>query len=557
MKQIDIIKTYSQKRCLIVEDNADVRAGLKRILVDFGATQVDMAGNAEEAIETSSINDYDIVLADYNLGKGRNGQQLLEELRLQRLLKNASIFIMITAESAVQHVILALDHQPDDYLSKPINKESLRPRLDAALLKNEALIEIKNAMDMRRPLSAIQACRDVIAIKNRYVNEAKRILGKLLCNQELYDEAVALYEAFDAVQRPLWVELGLATAYIGTKQLDKALALLNSVIEKHQYCAEAFDLLATLYQEKKKHDLAQEALSSAVNLSPISVTRQRALGEVSLETGDKQAAAHAFRATIKLSKNSSQGKADDFINLAQVLLDTLEKDEKQAPTLASEALDVLKQVDKKYGKQPIIQLRKHLLKADILSARRKEADSKIENTLAMEVFEKIRFSVVENTSSQLCVDCAKSLMARGKYDEGEKLLLELAKFNQDKSFAIKIDKLLREPLTKEGIAYAAKLNKEGIRFYSNNQYQEAYDAFCRVLEELPNHVGLNLNFIQTLISKSKESPLSEHELAQIANSFQRLGEIDTESPNRKRFDYLVKHYDKLCQTNAHSDKDAS
>lgn len=47
MKQIDIIRTYAQKRCLIVDDVPDIRASLKRMLTDFGCSDVDTAGNAE------------------------------------------------------------------------------------------------------------------------------------------------------------------------------------------------------------------------------------------------------------------------------------------------------------------------------------------------------------------------------------------------------------------------------------------------------------------------------------------------------------------------------
>jgi len=112
MKQIDIIKTYGQKRCLVVDDVPDIRASLKRILIDFGSVNVDTAGNAEEAIDICQRNQYDIVLSDYNLGSSKNGQQLLEELRFHGLLKNTALYIMITAESASQYVLHALEYQP-------------------------------------------------------------------------------------------------------------------------------------------------------------------------------------------------------------------------------------------------------------------------------------------------------------------------------------------------------------------------------------------------------------------------------------------------------------
>ena len=94
MKQIDIIKTYRQKKCLVVDDVPDIRASLKRILIDYGSSDVDMAGSAEEAIEICEKKYYDIVLADYNLGPGKNGQQLLEELRFHGRLKHTAMFLL-------------------------------------------------------------------------------------------------------------------------------------------------------------------------------------------------------------------------------------------------------------------------------------------------------------------------------------------------------------------------------------------------------------------------------------------------------------------------------
>ena len=69
-----------------------------------------------------SYKSYDIVLCDYNLGAGQDGQQLLEELRYRHKLKNTSLFVMITAESSRDMVLGALEYLPDDYLTKPITQ---------------------------------------------------------------------------------------------------------------------------------------------------------------------------------------------------------------------------------------------------------------------------------------------------------------------------------------------------------------------------------------------------------------------------------------------------
>ncbi len=543
MKQIDIIKAYGQKRCLVVEVNPDMRTDLKRTLVDFGSTNVDTAGHASEAIDLCQRHQYDVVLADYDLGKGQNGQQLLEELRFQGLLKNTAIFFMISSELAVQHVVYAIEYQPDDYVSKPINRENLRPRLDAAVMRNEALIEVKKALDQRRPRSAIAACQDVVSEGGKFQNEAKKLLGELLCQQNMYDEAILLYDAIPANSRPLWASVGLAKALIGLKELDKAETALKDVIADNEYCVEAHDTLSKVYQAKNKFDQAQQALITAVNISPISASRQREMGRVCLASGDKNAAAHAYRAAIKHSKNSCQESSEDFTNLSSTLSQLII--EQNNPDLANEAIEAIQYADKKYGRQPVVQMRLQLVNADIYQNIGDAEKADKANNKALEVFSELNFTVVENTSTQLCIDCAKAFMERGKYDEGERLLQEVAKLNNDSDLAIQIDKLLREPLTKEGIAFAAKLNKQGIGFHKQNKFDDAIRSFQNVLNELPNHIGLNLNLIQTLLTKSKEKTLKEKELKLMESCFQRVGELREGSPYQERFDYLEKRFNRL------------
>ncbi|WP_086931301.1 tetratricopeptide repeat-containing response regulator [Agarilytica rhodophyticola] len=549
MKQIDIIKTYSQKRCLIVDDNPDVRTSLKRILVDFGCNDVDTAGHGDEAIELSERHHYDIVLADYNLGNGKNGQQLLEELRYQSLLKNTSIYIMITAESAVQHVIHALQFQPDDYLHKPIQKESLRPRLDAILLKNEALIEVKEALDQRQLNSAVKACRKLLEKDSKHHNDVNKMLGELLCQQGLFEQALKIYSHAPTNKVALWKQLGQAKSYIGLEKYDQAKQLLLQIIEDNQYCVDAYDLLAQVYEANKKYGQAQEALATAIKISPISAPRQREMGRVCLHTGDNNVAAHAYRAAVKYSKNSCQEMPEDYTNLAHALSITLPK-ASDPQAMISEAFDTLRQLEKKYGKQLIAKVRRLLIEADLHRFTGKQQQAEQADEAALQAFENIKFSVVDNTSAQLSINCAKALMERGRYDEGERLLQELAQRNNNPRLAINIDKLLREPITKEGIAYAAKLNKQGINFHKKNQFDKAVASFQQVLDELPNHIGLNLNLIQSSISKSNDVPLNSKELSLIGSSFQRIGEIPEGSPYKQRYDYLIKRYQKLAQSKA-------
>jgi len=545
MKQIDIIKTYSQKRCLVVDDVPDIRASLKRILVDFGSTNIDTAGNADEAIDLCQRFQYDIVLADYNLGSSKNGQQLLEELRFHGLLRNTSLYIMITAETAVQSVLHALEYQPDDYLNKPISRDTLRPRLDQALLKNEALLVAKKALDQKKPRKAIAACEKLIAKNDRYTNEARKMLGELHIQQQNYEEALGVYSQITADRTPIWATLGIAQAKFGLEQFEATEALLNKLIDENPLCIEAQDLLARVFEAQQNYGRAQQTLINAIKISPRSADRQREMGRVSQETGDEQLAAHAYRAALKYSKNTCHERPEDYLSLSQSLTNLLRENSANTGTAAVEILETLKQAEKRFGKQPLVQIRGKLVEADLYQIQKKDDQSRAVLNDALDAHGAMSLSAVQNTSIELCIDCAKAFMALGEYEAGEQLLHEVARLNSDPKIAISIDKLLREPLSQEGIQFAAKLNRQGIQFYQQKKYNEAIDSFRHVLKELPNHIGLNLNLIQAIISKNKNGDISDAECEIVASSLQRIGKIEHGSNYAERYQYIVRQYEKL------------
>lgn len=540
MKQIDIIKAWSKKRCLIVDDIADVRASIKRWLVDFGCKEVDTAGNADEAIDLCQRHRYDMILADYNLGQGKNGQQLLEEVRFHKLVSNTSLFIMVTAEAASHYVLHALEYQPDDYLSKPLNRNSLQKRLDTALLKNEALYKIKVALDEGRIEKAIRAAELKLEIENKYTSDVRRALGDLYCENLQWPEALALYQNTEQSATVLWCRLGSARALIGLERFKEAGNILEKIIDEFPLCVEARDLLAHLYHLQDKPLKQQAVLSHAVQISPRSSQRQRNFGRANSITGEHNLAVQAWRSALRYSRNTCQEKPEDFLHLTGSLNDLAnESGPADIPELTKEALETLKQVEKKYPRNPLVMLRSKQLRAEIFELQGKMDKYEEELRQASAIQNEMDYKALRTTSVNLCIDCARAFMKHAHYEEGEKLLAELAKLTSDPALSVQIDKLRRDPQTREGITYASQLNKSGIEYYDNKEYLLAQHAFEQVLKELPNHTGLNLNLLQTLIAKIKQEGSNEKDQHSLNNCLRRIAHIDSESPHCKRYQYLL------------------
>ena len=117
------------QKILIVDDLVEARSALKSMLTVLGADDVYSATDGREAVEYIMEHDFDLVLSDYNLGKGKDGQQILEEARYTNRLRATASFVMITGENAVDRVMGALEYDPDAYVTKPFTLSILRERL--------------------------------------------------------------------------------------------------------------------------------------------------------------------------------------------------------------------------------------------------------------------------------------------------------------------------------------------------------------------------------------------------------------------------------------------
>ena len=62
------------KSYLVIDDFADMRSMIRSMLVAYGVTNIDMAANGKDALKLLSKKSYDVVLCDYNLGEGKDGQ---------------------------------------------------------------------------------------------------------------------------------------------------------------------------------------------------------------------------------------------------------------------------------------------------------------------------------------------------------------------------------------------------------------------------------------------------------------------------------------------------
>ncbi|RXZ36132.1 response regulator [Oxalobacteraceae bacterium CAVE-383] len=308
-------------RSLVIDDQAGMRQNMRLHLGQLGMTRVDQAATPDEAIQFVERNSYDVVVCDYNLNKETNGQHLLEYFRSHNLLPEATIFIMVTAESSYSSVAGAAEFKPDAYMIKPLTATKLAQRIERMLDKQNTFLPITQRMARKDLAGAIAACDDLLAAEPKWIVEILKLKGRMLLDLRRLDEAKVLYQSALALRSDLvWATLGLAKCEVMAGQAEKARVMVEAVLARNTQYIEAYDLLANIADSVGNDDAALDALSRSARIIP-SAPRSRLVGDAAYRIGDLAQAEDAFSQVVKLSKGSLTGQASDLLSLSQVYID--------------------------------------------------------------------------------------------------------------------------------------------------------------------------------------------------------------------------------------------
>ncbi|MCB1173222.1 MAG: response regulator [Leptospiraceae bacterium] len=114
---------WSVQCILIVEDNLVNQMLLKRMLLETGC-KTDVAVNGLEATQACEHQRYDIILMDIHMPV-MDGLEATKQIRSQSTTLGKPFIIAISADSLTETRKLGHDLGLDDYLIKPVNKQSL------------------------------------------------------------------------------------------------------------------------------------------------------------------------------------------------------------------------------------------------------------------------------------------------------------------------------------------------------------------------------------------------------------------------------------------------
>lgn len=115
-------------KVMVVDDQASMRAMIRRALQDFGFKEVRDAPGAVEALSNVRSDRVHLIISDLNMPE-MDGLQFLEEVRKDPVL-GKTVFIMLTGSSDRELVQKAAALGVNNYLVKPFAPAALKEKIE-------------------------------------------------------------------------------------------------------------------------------------------------------------------------------------------------------------------------------------------------------------------------------------------------------------------------------------------------------------------------------------------------------------------------------------------
>ncbi len=116
---------------LIVDDYKTMLRIIRNLLKQIGFDNVEEATDGTEALQKLRENKFGLIISDWNM-EPMTGIELLREVREDDNLKKMP-FIMVTAESETENVVIAKEAGVSNYIVKPFNAATLKSKLNGVL----------------------------------------------------------------------------------------------------------------------------------------------------------------------------------------------------------------------------------------------------------------------------------------------------------------------------------------------------------------------------------------------------------------------------------------
>lgn len=505
------------KKFLIIDVLPEMSTITRTIVEKLGCINVVLAGNGDEAIEVMLKQSFDIILCDYNLGKDKDGQQVLEEARHRNILSHSSIFIIVTAESNAKMVMGALESQPDDYLARPLNQDVLEKRLHALIDKKAKMALIHQAIDKHQYNDVIMLCDAEIEKNKNKKNKFQKIKSDTLLQMGEYDAVENLCMYVLGERYVQWAMFDLGRVFYHRKQYDDAVVIFSKLVNQNKEFIPGYDWLAKAQEKIGNINGAQRTLEDAIDLSPKALLRQRALAEVAEKNSDIRTVERARRRALEVGKGSILRESSDFTCLAKAY---------KMNNSPKDALSTVQSMEDEYQDDPRAQLD---ASTTLCSIYKSMGDVKnYESTFIKAI--KLSQEHPEHISAEIGMELAENCIQNGNQMEADRLLETVIQNNhEDESVMNMVSKIYNQSANTERANKfikdvkdnIVKINNEGVELIRQGKIDQSIELFVKAAKAMPRNPIINLNAAQSMIVKMKKGKPTRDDIATAMNHIDR------------------------------------
>ncbi len=520
---------------------------LKTMLSSQGAKNISFTDSAEGAVKLAHRKVFDIYLVDYNLGSGKNGSQLIDYLRNNQLIPNASLCFIITGDNNKGMVLTAIEKSPDDYLMKPFSQTQLFNRLSKAAQKKMVLADIFDALQEKEYPQAISLCKEKIKTEPKFRALCKNLLADIFIQTEQYNAAERILKPL-VDQRPLVrASISLGKAYYLQNKYPEAIKLLKTVIDNSPLQMEAYQWLARAYQKTGKLNKALNMLTHSANITHHSIERHQEVALLANEMNEHKIMLSSYSAILQLSRNSFYPDPCHLANYIRSIIDyaMVQEDISERKTILKQVNSALYQSRFEEGQNKNFDFNNFdkICQAKVLFALDEPLKAKRRILSTLQSNEN---PITEFDSTLLC-ESLFSLLDIGEFDYAEPYLEELKHRDiMDATMQTSIKKQTGEKLESRIQTFKAH-NKLGIQAFSQKSYSSALDHFEQAIQLEPLNSGALLNSIQVYIQLLKQAANDEKKelLRNCQNSFKLLSNTRLPEDHAKRYNELKNELSEL------------
>jgi DNA-binding response OmpR family regulator len=532
---------YSDKNFLIIDNIKPSHDILKKFAMTLTTKKVDSTHYAQDVLSLCLEKKYDIIFLGYDLGeKQKNGQQILEELRISEVISRHCIVIIITAEVSQGMVLAALEHKPDSYLCKPYSISLLHKRLNKCMMKKQSMHPIYQALDSNDKKLTVSLINQALNNNTPHRMECLGIKSRQFFELKQFHQAEKIYLAYQNEPNCQWANIGLGKIAFQNNDLVNAESIFKNIIAQQPLYLPAYDWLAETYQKKCDNVFAEEILALAIQLSPRSVRRLKKYAGICFDNKHFEKAADAYQHLYELAYNSIHHCPENALLFVKSLtaysknLSIID-----AKKMNNRAFTMLSQMNRNFN-QSSLKIQSYLLSACLLENVDDYSFAKEKFNQGISLLNKEQ----KNMDTDELTEIAYSLAKLKNNNKASEILTSVNQQKEDQS--ANMSELSGEQLNKSYAIKAQNALAVSKDLYEKKEYNKAINSLTEALHLFPKHKGIKLNLIQVLLSAYEDDKFMIDELRQAKEMILELITISKEHELYARLKKTQKKYQQLA-----------